>query len=125
MRVFAGIALACGLAVSLVAQQVYAPGDGVSLPTVVKQVRAGYTEKAMNARIEGNVALDAVVLADGTVGDVTVIESLDEALDQQAIGSVKQWEFKPGQKDGERRPTLYSAACPGRLVRDPRIHCCR
>jgi hypothetical protein len=70
MRLLAGVTVAFGLAVSLVAQQVYAPGDGVSLPIVVKQVRAGYTEKAMNARIEGNVAL-------------------------------KQWEFKPGLKDGE------------------------
>ncbi len=101
MRLLAGVTLAFGLAVSLVAQQVYTPGDGVSLPTVVKQVRAGYTEKAMNARIEGNVALDAVVLADGKVGDVTVIESLDEGLDQQAVESLKQWEFKPGLKDGE------------------------
>jgi TonB family protein len=101
MRLLAGVTLAFGLAVSLVAQQVYTPGDGVSLPTVIKQVRAGYTEKAMNARIEGNVALDAVVLANGKVGDVTVIESLDEGLDQQAIESLKQWEFKPGLKDGE------------------------
>lgn len=101
MRLLAGVTLAVGLAVSLVAQQVYTPGDGVSLPTVVKQVRAGYTEKAMNARIEGNVALDAVVLADGKVGDVTVVESLDDGLDQQAIESMKQWEFKPGLKDGK------------------------
>src|SRR4249920_248326 len=101
MRLLAVMSLAFGLAVSLVAQQVYTPGDGVSLPTVVKQVRAGYTEKAMNARIEGNVALDAVVLADGKVGDVTVVESLDDGLDQQAIESMKQWEFKPGVKDGE------------------------
>jgi len=101
MRLIAVVTLACGLAVSLVAQQVYTPGDGVSLPTVIKQVRAGYTEQAMNARIQGNVALDAVVLADGKVGDVTVIESLDDGLDQQAIESVKQWEFKPGLKDGE------------------------
>src|SRR5262245_41409284 len=101
MRLLAGVTLAFGLAVSLAAQQVYTPGDGVSLPTVIKQVRAGYTERAMNARIEGQVALDAVVLSDGKVGDVTVIESLDEGLDQQALESVKQWEFKPGLKDGE------------------------
>ena len=101
MRLFAGVTLALALAVSLAAQQVYTPGDGVSLPTVVKQVRAGYTEKAMAARVEGDVALDAVVLADGKVGDVTVIESLDEGLDQQATESLKQWEFNPGLKDGE------------------------
>jgi len=101
MRLLVGLTLAFGCAVSLVGQQVYTADDGVSLPTVVRQVRAGYTERAMNARIEGQVALDAVVLPDGQVGDVTVIESLDEGLDQQALQSVKQWEFKPGLKDGE------------------------
>lgn len=101
MRLPAAVAFALALAVSLVAQQVYTPGDGVSLPVVVKQVRADYTEKAMNARIEGNVVLDAVVLADGKVGDVTIIESLDEGLDRKAVEALKQWEFKPGLKDGE------------------------
>ena len=83
--------------------QVYAPGNGVSLPMVVKEVRPAYTQAAKDARIEGTVVLECVVLADGTVGDVTVARSLDSllGLDQEAVKATKQWQFKPGMKDGK------------------------
>jgi len=85
------------------ALQVYEPGDGVSLPQVVKQVKASYTSEAMRQMIEGDVMLGVVVRADGRVGDVQVKESLDAVygLDQEAIKAMKQWEFKPGMKDGK------------------------
>ncbi len=43
------------------------------------------------------------MLADGKVGDVTVAESLDSiyGLDKNAVAAMKQWEFKPGMKDGK------------------------
>jgi len=77
--------------------------EGVSLPTVVKQVRAEYTSEAMRQMIEGDVLLDVVVAADGSVGDVAVKQSLDAVygLDQQAVKAMKQWVFKPGAKDGK------------------------
>jgi TonB family protein len=82
---------------------IYAPGDGVSLPQVVKQVKAEYTAEASQNRIEGTVGLDTVVRADGTVGDVKVTESLDTiyGLDANAVKAMKQWVFKPGMKDGK------------------------
>ena len=82
---------------------VYTPGNGVSLPEVVKQVKADYTQEAMQNRIEGKVGLDVVVLADGKVGDVTVTESLDAVygLDKNAIAAMKEWVFKPGMKNGK------------------------
>jgi len=82
---------------------VYKPGDGVSLPQATKQVKADYTEEAMANRIEGKVVLDVVVLSDGKVGDVKVSESLDSiyGLDRNAVAAMKQWEFKPGMKDGK------------------------
>jgi protein TonB len=77
--------------------------EGVSLPQVVKQVRPQYTSEAMHQMIEGEALLDVVVKSDGKVGDVSVKESLDAVygLDQEAIKAVKQWEFKPGTKDGK------------------------
>lgn len=85
------------------AQEIYSPGNGVSLPTVVRQVRAEYTQEAKDAHIEGKVLLETVVLASGKVGDVTIVRSLDPTygLDQQTVKSMKQWEFKPGTKDGK------------------------
>jgi protein TonB len=82
---------------------IYVPGNGVSLPQVVKQVKAEYTEEAKQNRIEGKVGLDVVVLADGTIGDVKVAQSLDTVygLDANAVKAMKQWRFKPGMKDGK------------------------
>jgi TonB family protein len=82
---------------------VYTPGNGVSLPKVTRQVRAEYTNEARENRIEGVVMLDAVVRSDGTVGDVTVAESLDTiyGLDANAVKAMKQWQFEPGMKDGK------------------------
>jgi periplasmic protein TonB len=82
---------------------IYVPGNGVSLPQVVKQVKADYTEEAKQNRIEGKVGLEAVVLANGTVGDVKVVQSLDSVygLDKNAVAAMKQWEFKPGTKDNK------------------------
>jgi protein TonB len=85
------------------AQEVFQPGSGVSLPTVVSEVKPEYTPEAKRAHIEGNVIVDAVVLADGKVGNVTVARSLDSTfgLDQEAVKAAKQWTFKPGRKNGK------------------------
>ena len=81
---------------------VYEPGDGVTLPTLVREVKPNYTPQAIGARIQGAVRLSAVVLSNGVVGDVTVIRSLDTqyGLDAQAVSAARQWLFNPGTKDG-------------------------
>jgi len=85
----------------LVAQQAPEAGKATA-PTVVKQVKPDYTAEAKAARIEGTVLLDCVVRADGHVGEVKVERSLDPdfGLDKQAVDAMKQWEFKPGTRDG-------------------------
>ena len=62
-----------------------------------------YTAAAMQAKIQGSICMNVVVLASGDVGDVTVIKSLDQehGLDQQAINAARQWKFEPGTKDGQ------------------------
>jgi len=88
--------------------RVFKPGNGVTAPTVVKQVKPQYTPDAKEAKVEGVVGLECVVEATGSVGDVTVTRSLDEGLDQEAIKAVKQWRFKPGTKDGKAVPVLVT-----------------
>jgi periplasmic protein TonB len=83
---------------------VYEAGsNGVSLPVVLKEVPPAYTADAIRNRVQGTVLLAAVVLSDGTVGDVTVLQSLDTTfgLDAQAVLAAKQWVFRPGMKDGQ------------------------
>jgi protein TonB len=97
------IAFLMSAIVTVGAQEIQRPGNGVTLPSVIKQVHPDYTQEAKDAHIEGTVMLDAVVLVDGTVGDVSVVRSLDTTygLDQQAVKAMKQWLFKPGKKDGK------------------------
>jgi TonB family protein len=94
------------LPMSVVAGQdtrVYKPGDGVSLPSVVYEVKPKYTPEAMKQRIQGSVFMRVVVRESGGVGDVQVTQSLDAeyGLDQEAIKAAKQWIFNPGMKDGK------------------------
>lgn len=91
------------LAPYLEAQAVHKPGNGVTLPSVLTEVKPEYTREAMQAGIQGSVWLAIVVLPNGTVGDVQVSKSLDAefGLDAEATTAAKQWTFKPGTKDGK------------------------
>ncbi len=103
-RLVAVLALVVSTAgASVSTQEIFTSKDGVTLPSPVREVKPGYTAAAMDARIEGSVLLDVVVLDDGKVGDVTVSQSLDKeyGLDTQAVEAAKQWLFKPGTKDGK------------------------
>ena len=77
-------------------------GNGVESPQLVRQVRPAYTEYAKRKKIEGVVVLQAVVLVDGTVGQVKVLRSLDPTygLDQEALKAASQWRFVPGTRSG-------------------------
>jgi TonB family protein len=87
------------------AADVFAPGNGVASPTALKTTKPVYTQAAARAHIEGIVRVQCTVLPDGACTDITVVKSLDEnGLDQQAVESVKAWQFKPGMKDGKPVP---------------------
>lgn len=81
--------------------QVYEIGNGVKSPMLIREVKPNYTKAAMDRKVQGTVEMDAIVLKDGSVGDVTIKRSLDDDLDQEAIKATKQWKFKPGTKDGK------------------------
>lgn len=81
----------------------YRPGSGVEIPRVIREVKPNYTADAMRAKIQGVVELEAVVMPDGTVGEVNVTRSLDRTfgLDEEARKAVRQWRFVPGTRYGQ------------------------
>ncbi|MCC7418063.1 MAG: energy transducer TonB [Acidobacteria bacterium] len=81
---------------------VYRPGNGVELPKILREVKPQYTSEAMRAKVQGTVLLECVVKADGSIGDVQVIRSLDRSfgLDEEAIKAARQWRFVPGTRLG-------------------------
>ena len=97
------------LGVTATLQQVYEPGNGVTLPVIVKEVKPQYTNRAKDMKIQGSVLLGAVVLENGHIDDaVEILKSLDKDLDEQAIIALKQWEFKPGTRQGKPVPVRIS-----------------
>jgi len=95
----------------------YAPGNGVTWPTVTLEVKPKYTPDAMRAKLQGSVELEIVVLENGTVGEVRVTKSLDRpsGLDDAAIEAAKKWKFLPGMKDGKPVATRVGLVLEFRL----------
>jgi periplasmic protein TonB len=87
---------------------VYREGNGVTSPQLIREFKPNYTSEAMRARIQGVVTMEAVVMPDGSVGDVHVTRSLDQqfGLDKEAIATIKKWRFKPGMRLGQPVPVL-------------------
>ena len=73
-----------------------APGQG---PGVIKRVEPIYPPIATAARIQGTVVLDAVIQADGSVSEITVLKSVNAVLERSAVDALKQWRFTPGHQD--------------------------
>lgn len=84
------------------------PGNGVTSPRLIKEVKPQYTADAKSAGIHGIVRMEVVVEPDGRVGKVRVTSSLDTiyGLDDEAVKTVKQWRFVAGMKDGVAVPVL-------------------
>jgi TonB family protein len=97
------------------------PGGSVKPPRVIKDVKPGYTREAMREKIQGTVQMEAVIRADGTVGEVRVIRSLDRdfGLDNQAVASLKQWQFSPGTNEGVAAPVLVQVEMTFTLRKSP------
>ena len=76
---------------------------GVVTPLARSRPQPRYTADAMRARITGTVIMQAVVLPDGTVSDVVILQSLDPdfGLDKEAVATAKRWTFSPGTRDGQ------------------------
>jgi periplasmic protein TonB len=88
----------------------YRPGNGVTLPRVINEVKPQYTSDAMRAKVQGTVLLECVVRPDGSVGDVQVVRSLDPTfgLDEEAKKAARKWRFAPGTRLGEPVPVLVT-----------------
>jgi protein TonB len=88
------------------------PGNGVSNPILIHEVKPNYTGDAMRAKLQGVVEMEVVVLADGTVDPsrLKITRSLDPTfgLDQQAVIAVRQWRFRPSMYKGQPVPVIVT-----------------
>ena len=89
---------------SLDSPEVLRPGKEVTTPVVVSERKPAYTPAALQRKTQGRVKLECVVLPDGTVGEVRVLEHLHPELAEASVRALRQWKFKPGTKDGVAVP---------------------
>jgi TonB family protein len=74
--------------------------QGVSGGQLVRRVPPVYPEQARLLRLEGTVVLSAMVMEDGTVGELKVVEG-PATLAQSALDAVKHWRYQPYRLDGK------------------------
>jgi len=72
----------------------------VSAAQLVHRVEPVYPAQALLSRLEGTVTLTAMVMEDGTVSDVKIVEGPPE-LAPAAVDAVKHWRYKPFELDGK------------------------
>ena len=83
-----------------------APRAG-QLPAVVSQVSPRYPPLALRRRIEGFVELSFTVQPDGSVTDISVIDSEPRTLfNREAINAMERWRFAPGPAPVKGRRTF-------------------
>lgn len=93
----------------------YRPGSGVLPPRLLREVKAGYTEEARRANIEGEVVLEIVVRRDGSVSDVKLLNGLRSGLNERAIAAVRQWRFAPATRLGQAVDVIVEVAVEFKL----------
>jgi TonB family protein len=72
----------------------------LSSPVATRKVDPAYPLELMRQNLSGTVILHAVILADGRVGTVRVLRSVDDRLDQFASDAIAKWQFQPAMKNG-------------------------
>jgi len=80
-------------------QQNNGPADNA--PTILEKPKPEYTAEGRSLKIEGDVVVDMVFLANGTVQINRVISGLGHGLDEAAVRSAQQIKFKPAKRAGE------------------------
>ena len=93
--------------------------EGVELPKLLEEVKPEYSQAGLNARIQGAVLVEAVVLTNGHVGTTRLLQSLDarSGLDDQALKALRSWRFLPGTLQGRPVPVIVTVELSFRMRR--------
>src|SRR5215813_7868501 len=79
-----------------------ASGDsGTSAVSILDKPRPEYTAEGRSLKIEGDVVLDLVFLANGSVQINRVVSGLGHGLDEAAQRAAQQIKFKPAKREGQ------------------------
>ena len=75
--------------------------SGTSQVDILSKPRPEYTAVGRALKLEGDVVIDLVFLANGSVQVNHVVSGLGHGLDESAVQAAQQIKFKPAKRDGE------------------------
>jgi len=79
-----------------------ASGDAATTQVdILDKPRPEYTAEGRSLKIEGDVVLDVVFLASGSLQVSHVVSGLGHGLDEAAVRAAQQIKFKPAKRDGQ------------------------
>jgi TonB family protein len=79
-----------------------ASAEGATTPVdILDKPRPEYTAEGRSLKLEGDVVIDLVFLADGTIQVNRVLSGIGHGLDESATHAAKQIKFKPAKRDGQ------------------------
>jgi TonB family protein len=78
-----------------------AADSGAGTVNILDKPKPVYTAEGRSLKIEGDVVLDVVFLANGSVQVSHVVSGLGHGLDEAAARAAQQIKFKPAKRDGE------------------------
>jgi protein TonB len=70
-------------------------------PRILTKPTPIYSDQALRYQIKGTVRVSAVLGADGTIREVSVIKSLGYGLDEAAMDAVRRMKFAPAMRAGK------------------------
>ncbi len=77
-------------------------GEGATTPVdILEKPRPQYTAEGRSLRIEGDVVLEMVFLANGSIQVNRVVSGLGHGLDEAATRAAQQIKFKPAKREGQ------------------------
>jgi TonB family protein len=70
-------------------------------PKLVSQMPIKYPPDARREQVEGRVIISALITIEGKADKMVAVESEPEGVfDEAAFNSLRQWQFRPGIRDG-------------------------
>jgi len=78
-----------------------AADTGTTTVSILDKPKPEYTSEGRTLKIEGDVVLDVVFLANGSVQVSHVVSGLGHGLDEAAARAAQQIKFKPAKRDNE------------------------
>ena len=83
---------------------------GLEAPVPIHKVDPKYPQNMINANVQGEVLLYAIIRTDGSVDSVQLVRGIEPELDHNAMLALAQWKFQPATRNNHRSGTGNAGA---------------